>query len=248
MSRSPSPNVRIPSPSLRVHYAPINKTASGRWPTARKLAALFFVRPGFDSGRMYFDRHQKPPHHVSDDYHSFVFSLPPLAPLAPKFSRHEGLTRRGNAEGIRNDLASSVAFATVAWLPILLRLQRFIARKFEFSTCETRSRKAILQAGSYNFGWPMSYRETWSSDNYERYFQQVDNDLYTKMLKEALLDGLIESLEKRNICTAGLAEATTRIFNDGIILTGGSVQAENLAVGSKATAASNRMPTGGTRT
>ena len=103
-----------------------------------------------------------------------------------------------------------------------------------FSNPFKRNIKAIKRSNRYNYGWTTSARESLSSTNYERYFQKMDIDFYVKTLNEALLDSLKASLEKRNIATDFLKQASTTIFNEGIIVSGGSVSASNIATGRRA--------------
>jgi hypothetical protein len=169
-----------------------------------------------------------------------------LSPLDEKFAAHESLPVHVSAKGSLKDLGYSLIAATVIWLPPLLTLSHFVMGGFMelLANPHARNRKAIDTDRRYNFGWPISLRELWSGGSYERYFQMVDNDFHTKMIKETLLDSLIDSLEKRNICTTTLSEATTKIFNEGVILTGGAINAKTMAVGKGAAATMSSMLSG----
>jgi hypothetical protein len=56
------------------------------------------------------------------------------------------------------------------------------------------------------------------------------------MLEHAILDGIITFLDEHQIDTSGLRERQTMILNSGIIVQGGDVKAESLAVGAGAQA------------
>jgi hypothetical protein len=166
-----------------------------------------------------------------------------LTPLAEKFAAYESLPLSASVRTVLADFGSSVLVAPVVLIDVLLRTAAFVAGGFidMLRGPESRSLKQIKNDRRYNFGWPVSLRETWSSGAYERYFQMIDNDFQTKMIKETLLNSLIESLEARNICTKTLNEASTTIFNHGVMMTGGSLNARSMAVGKGAASTINSL-------
>jgi hypothetical protein len=166
-----------------------------------------------------------------------------LPPLAEKYAAYESLPLTASAGTVLADFGSSVLVAPVVLIEILFGAAAFVAGGFidMLRGPESRSLKQIKNDRRYNFGWPASLREKWASGSYERYFQMVDNDFQTKMIKETLLNSLTESLEARNICTKTLNEASTKIFNHGVMMTGGSLNAESMAVGKGASATINSL-------
>jgi hypothetical protein len=169
------------------------------------------------------------------------FLLPPLSedflalknmPLVPSFSEHV------------REFALSLCRATVIWAMVLGRAADFIQGGF-LNTRERwlrRSTKEVLANQRYSYGWARSLRETWAGENFERYFQRVDQDFCKKVVQESLLDSLLKSLSQRNICTDSLKNATTTIHNEGVIVNGGSLQAENLTAGRSASSTFQRAP------
>jgi hypothetical protein len=166
-----------------------------------------------------------------------------LSPLAEKFAAYESLPLTASVRTVLADFGSSVAVAPAVLIELLFGVAVFLSGGFigMLRRPESRSLKQIKDDRRYNFGWPASLRETWSSGSYERYFQMVDNDFQTMMIKETLLNSLIESLEARNICTKTLNEASTKIFNHGVMMTGGSLNAQSMAVGKGAAATINSL-------
>lgn len=169
------------------------------------------------------------------------FLLPPLSeqflalknmPLAPRFSERLA------------DLAWSLCRATVIWTMVLGRAAEYIQGGFLNPERRwlKRSKKEVLANQRYNYGWEQSLREMWAGDSYERYFQKVDQDFSKKVVQESLLDSLLKSLQQRNICTDSLKNATTTIHNEGVIVNGGSLQAENLTAGRSARSSFQRTP------
>jgi hypothetical protein len=154
-----------------------------------------------------------------------------IPPLKENLSKHECTPLKPLVRDINRDIVYSLILAPFVWLKLIL----FTAVKFSngtiFSNPARKNRREMRRNRKYNFGWEASLRESFASTDYERYFQMIDNDFYNKMIKEALLDSLVSSLEERNVCTDTLTETQTKIFNEGIILTGGSLKTRNLSVG-----------------
>ncbi|MFD3403906.1 hypothetical protein ACFWUU_24685 [Kribbella sp. NPDC058693] len=106
----------------------------------------------------------------------------------------------------------------------------------------SRQRREIFSSLRFNYGAARSPRETASDSRYQRYFQQLDNDLYTKVIERRLLQSLNRFLESKGIDTAELSQHRTTIENHGVyVADGGTVKAESLAVGTGARASSVLM-------
>jgi hypothetical protein len=58
--------------------------------------------------------------------------------------------------------------------------------------------------------------------------------MYVKMLERAALDTVVDILDNHGVDTAEIAERRSTIINNGIMMPGGSLQAGNVAVGTKA--------------
>ena len=109
-----------------------------------------------------------------------------------------------------------------------------MSRALTFSNPE---KKAAEDNERYNYGHKQSLRESWSQGRYQRYFQMLDKDMYLKVLQQRIIDAIADSLEERGIATDAIREQETTILNQGLIMTGGKIDAQNLAVGHKAGAA-----------
>ncbi len=92
-----------------------------------------------------------------------------------------------------------------------------------------------------NYGATTSVRELAQASRYRRYFQQLDRDMIGKIVERQILDSIVEFLEKRNIDTSEVQERQTAILNNGLIISGGTVQAESVAVGSEAQSVVSRI-------
>lgn len=104
---------------------------------------------------------------------------------------------------------------------------------------QARQRREISSALRFNYGATSSPRE-WAADPlYQRYFQQLDKDLYAKVVEKRILQAIIEFLEEKGIDTSELIERQTTILNQGVYVTGGTVNAQNIAAGTGAKAKSD---------
>lgn len=105
-----------------------------------------------------------------------------------------------------------------------------------FDTKERNRRQEIDRNPLYNYGAQTSIRQTFSSAYFSHYFQKLDGDFYTKVLENEILDSIVTFLDEHDIDTSEIRERRALILNSGIIVQGGDVTAESLAVGAGATA------------
>lgn len=161
-----------------------------------------------------------------------------LPPLLDKFSNLQNMPIVPTRGEFLREAGWSALRATLIWIPVLFAAVNYV--QGGFLKGENRwykaNKKEIDANQKYNYGWTSSLREAWAGTEYNRYFQMADKDFYSKMVKETLLDSLLKSLERRNISTAGMKDASTRIYNEGIIVNGGTLQADSVAAGSGARA------------
>jgi len=97
-------------------------------------------------------------------------------------------------------------------------------------------RKAINQTDRYNYGAVKSLRESLASRTYEHYFEKEDAEAWLKTLARQILNALVDFLETHGIDTSEVKEQQIAILNSGIIVQGGDVTAQSLAVGEGAQA------------
>lgn len=83
----------------------------------------------------------------------------------------------------------------------------------------------------YNYGWDFSLREKWASKTFERYFQQIDQDLYLKLLTDEFLNSILSYLKQKNVSTERFVQTSTKIINEGVMISGGEVKTDSFAVG-----------------
>jgi hypothetical protein len=140
-------------------------------------------------------------------------------------------------------LAAVAGPVCVALSPLFLlgHLQKGLERMFDRK--EKERCEGIDNNPQYNFGASGSFREKFSSGYFMHYFQKTDGDFYIKVLERTLLSSIIAFLEEHQIDTSDLRERQNMILNSGIIVHGGDVKAESLAVGVGAQAIRTAAPT-----
>jgi hypothetical protein len=102
-------------------------------------------------------------------------------------------------------------------------------------------RRRIKTRPLFDYGAETSIRQQGMSPDYRRYFQKLDREMYSKIVEKRILDSIIEFLDEHNIDTSDLKDRQTSILNYGVILSGGSIKAESLAVGTGARARAGQV-------
>jgi hypothetical protein len=125
-------------------------------------------------------------------------------------------------------------YAVFTPLVLLGRLQEGIHDLFGGK--ERQRRRTIDENPEFDFGAGQGFRSALSSGEFAHYFQKADGDFYSKMLERAILDRIIAFLNEHQVDTSELKERQTMILNSGIIVQGGDLRAESLAVGTGAQA------------
>jgi hypothetical protein len=119
-------------------------------------------------------------------------------------------------------------FLTV-WAPFAL-LQR-VMEVIRESSKRRQEEKQIVEDPSFDYGAALSCRQWASPHQYRRYFQKLDKEMYFKVLEKNILDSILTFLEENNVDVSELKQRQAMILNNGVIVSGGSMTTENLAVG-----------------
>lgn len=101
---------------------------------------------------------------------------------------------------------------------------------------DRKIRHEIRNNPLFNYGVDKSLRDLFSSGEYHHYFQKLDTDFYGKVLEREILDSIVDFLDEHHIDTSEIKERKSTILNSGIIVQGGDIKAESLAVGTGAKA------------
>jgi hypothetical protein len=100
---------------------------------------------------------------------------------------------------------------------------------------------ADTRAGVVNHGATTSLRELAQGTAHRRYFQRLDLEMTTKIVERQLLESIARFLREHRVDTSELEERQTAILNYGLIVSGGSVTAESVAVGQGAQSLVSRI-------
>ena len=99
-----------------------------------------------------------------------------------------------------------------------------------------RQRREVMENLTFNYGALQSVREIGMENNWQVYFQKLDYQMNSKIVQQQFIDSLIKFLDDRGYETADIKDRGNQIFNNGVMISGGSIQAESLAVGQGAQA------------
>jgi hypothetical protein len=97
-----------------------------------------------------------------------------------------------------------------------------------------RQHREIARNPRFDYGATTSLRELAQASSYRRYFQWLDRDRFAKILERELLDAIVTFLDAHDIDTSDLEERQAAVLNNGVIVTGGTVSTQSLAVGAQA--------------
>ena len=226
------PNVRVESslvksfmdnPTRAVRYYKCAHVISWKG----EVISSIFIRFAHVKNKLYAEASYflLPP--LEDKYHS-------VDSVNPTLTLQKAMTR------------AAVAAAKTPYLLLLspLLVFRHILRPFEQWAQHRRIRRSIANNLAFDYGASISVREIAISPDFRRYFQMLDNQMNLKLLVFQILNSIIEFLESKNIDTSDLKERQNTIFNEGVIISGGSIQAESLAVGRGAASRISRVGEG----
>ena len=74
------------------------------------------------------------------------------------------------------------------------------------------------------------------------YFQMLDKEMHSKVVRQQLLDVLISFLDEHGVDTSEIKDRGSHILNNGVIVSGDTINAESFAVGEGAQANVAKRP------
>lgn len=102
-----------------------------------------------------------------------------------------------------------------------------------FGGKEAALRKIVKSSPDYDYGAVTSIREAISQVVYSQHFQKLDKERYFKIIEKRIFNMLEEFLDNKQIDASEFKERETSILNNGVLVTGGNLKADNIAVGKK---------------
>jgi hypothetical protein len=117
---------------------------------------------------------------------------------------------------------------TRLWHPISVLLEHW------------RQSKEVRCNPLHNYGALQSIRELGTENSWRVYFQKLDKEMHSKVIQQQMLDVLTAFLDEHGVDTSEIKDRGTHILNNGVIVSGGTISAEGLAVGQGAQAKVSR--------
>jgi hypothetical protein len=152
------------------------------------------------------------------------------------------------------DLGSAlwlIVKSAVLTLPLLILAPLIVVQRAFASLTHLlrhrRIRRDIRTNPAFDYGAVTSVRQSGTSDKYRRYFQVLDAGMYVQLAERCILDSVLEFLEEHNVDVSELKERQNTILNNGVIVSGGSMNANNMAVGEGASASTGASSKGASK-
>ena len=165
-----------------------------------------------------------------------------LTPLDTQYRRIDTLVSRTRWDAVGLGLGALVVgpfVALAAWIKLLVTIGGRLGRILD--PHHRQRRREIKNNPLFDYGVTESLRESVSSPRFVHYFQRLDREMYVKILEREILDTIVTFLDDHNIDTSDIRERQTTISNSGIIVQGGDIEAQSLAVGAAAQAIYTRQ-------
>jgi hypothetical protein len=135
-----------------------------------------------------------------------------------------------------------IAGGLISTIPRLFGSVPGIAHELGSDGRRERKRRRVEEAGDY--GALLSVREEAADSKWQRYFQVLDDARYVKVIQQRIFRSLVEFLEEHDIDTASLVARSETLVNNGVMVTGGgTVNAQAVAAGANAQAATGNLAT-----
>lgn len=168
-----------------------------------------------------------------------------LTPLNKYYRQFDQINPEPSSEDIRKmaleTMITTIIFGMGSLASVFQRFSDAQKRKKQ----RKKKIKEIKYNYAFNYGATTSLRERVSYDNkYNRYFQKLDKEMYLKSIERKIVDGLSKFLDSKNIDTSDFKQTTSTILNHGVMVSGGSVQTQNLTVGEQAKSIISNISTG----
>ncbi len=105
---------------------------------------------------------------------------------------------------------------------------------------DSKQSRAANWQEEYNHGLIRTFRESIAARNYESYYGVQDLTMYWKSIQQAVLDGIVKLLKQYEVDTSQFEQVANNIVNNGVMVSGGNFSENQFAVGSRASATSNK--------
>jgi len=159
-----------------------------------------------------------------------------LPPVKDKYHEVDDVSAYPDARALLDQMARGAVTA-----PFLLVAAPFLVIERLFARwrawLERRAtRRLIRSRPMFDYGAATTVRQEGMSASYSHYFQKLDELMYFKLIQKQIFESIVTFLDARGIDTSELKERQGAVLNNGVIITGGEIKAQNLAVGARARA------------
>ncbi|MGF6264379.1 hypothetical protein OKW49_005307 [Paraburkholderia youngii] len=158
-----------------------------------------------------------------------------LLPVKQEFTPLDDLQTWRGARYKMNLLIKKFIISPISWFAGIISIVGIILKTFEkikYDLVGHPEDKLKIRNAAYNYGNVMSLREAWAAGNVNNYFQMLDKDMAAKTCQYIVINSIVDFLDQKGIATDDIKERRTQIFNSGVIVSGGTVNTQQLAVGS----------------
>jgi hypothetical protein len=171
-----------------------------------------------------------------------------LPPVKDKYHEVDDISAVPDARAVLDQVARSAVTA-----PYLLVAAPFLVLDRLFSRWSERlegraTRRLIRNRPMFDYGAATTVRQEGMSATYHHYFQKLDELMYFKLIQKQIFESIVTFLDARNIDTSELKERQGTVLNNGVIISGGEIKAQNMAVGSAARAMAGQFLKSGSGT
>lgn len=156
--------------------------------------------------------------------------------LPPIGSNFEEIDKIKQYSGIKHFIswATGLIFITIGHT--LLSIVKIISNIGEaisnvFGGKEVVKQKIVKSSPDYDYGAYTSLRGSASQQYYSQHFQKLDQERYFKIIEKRIFNLITDFLDNKNIDTSEFKEREASILNQGVIMTGGNLTGENIAIG-----------------
>jgi hypothetical protein len=85
------------------------------------------------------------------------------------------------------------------------------------------NRRAIRENSKFDYGATTSVREIASSNSYHHYFQELDKEMFLKIVEKQIFDSITDFLDALQIDTSELKSRENTVLNNGVIVLNGNI-------------------------
>lgn len=157
-------------------------------------------------------------------------------PLKKEYYAIDKLPTRLTPHRVSEIFTAALLIAPFQWIAAPFRLAAALFAPIGRWQRGRVERSEIRNNRRFNYGATTSIRDLAGSTNYRDFFQRLDKEMTLKLVEKEILDAVIDFLDAHDIDTSELRDRQSMILNNGVIMSGGTVQAETLAMGAKARA------------